>query len=255
VIQYAVPSRGRALACGARTLTALRRVGVEPEAVTLFVADDEREAYQTLYRAQGYRFGRQPGDCLATARRAIHDHYPAGARIVCLDDDVTVIAQLHQAQLVAATPASWAVVVHTALQACADSGARLWGTYPSANAFYMSHRVRVGLWFCIGSLWGCINDPADEAFHVELDLKEDYERTLRCYLAHGAVVRLDDVCGKTKVYAGGSGGLTPHRTVAKQDQEVEMLMQRYPGFVRRAPHRKSGYPEVQLVRPHRQVVA
>jgi hypothetical protein len=81
---------------------------------------------------------------------------------------------------------------------------RLWGIYPVLNPLFMKKRVKLGLNYIVGAFWGVINTH-EPGMEVSLDDKEDFERTLKFYMADGNVVRLEAYSLKTSYYSTPGG--------------------------------------------------
>jgi hypothetical protein len=235
--QVAVPSHNRVDVLPIKTLALLLDGGVNPRRITVFVADEaERELYEAVV-----------GDCRLVAGRLglreqlnfIHTWYPEGLPVVKIDDDVTAIEELTPDGKLA--PVHCIPSVFQEAFALADKvGARLWGTYPVYNAFFMRPTVTTDLRFCIGHLCGYRIDPA-----VQLGAphKTDYETTLRYWDADHAVLRMNHLVAKTRYRA--KGGLDGIRTPEAEEQSVEYLVEHWPQHVR-PWRRKDGRPEVKL---------
>lgn len=240
--EYAIPSHARADRVNRWGLRALAEAGVPAERVRLFV---------TPSQVADYRGQVDPGLCaevlpgaygLCAQHAAIDAHYGPGARVVQMDDDVRQVVrrantrQLVQADLPAEAADAWAL--------CDQLGARLWGVYPTMNAGWMKPRVRSGLVFVCGGLFGHVVDPACT---VELGQKEDYERTLRYWQADGTVLRVEWLGLRTSMYQ--PGGLQaddqPDRAEANA-QAVAWLQARWPAQVRLAARRGKAGAEVRL---------
>lgn len=258
-VEYAIPSRGRADVLVRKTLPLLRRLGVEPAQISIFVAEEERAEYADALRAFGRPtpWLRSGGLGMAAQRAAIVDHYMDGQRVVSVDDDLRDLIVRRSDKVAEPIEADeWAEVVEIGWRSCASTGARLWGLYPVPNPYFMRARVRTDLTYIGGGLFGAINDRApDSPLRVTLEDKEDYERSIRCYLADGAVARIEWVAWRTEGYAGAGGmqedGL---RTAERIRESAETLARRYPDLATLNLSKKSGKAEVRL-RDRREVAA
>jgi hypothetical protein len=115
----------------------------------------------------------------------------------------------------------------------------------------MKDTVTTDLRFIIGSFWGCVNPGLSPPDGVRLTLgseKEDYQRTLQFWEADGAVVRLNFVSAKTAYYKE-PGGMQEGDRVGKQRKTVKAMLKKWPQYIKMNPRRKSGYPEILLVKP------
>ena len=253
-MRYAIPSRGRDDVLVAKTLPLLRRLEVPAHETTVFVAQPEYATYRATMNDAG--FGgvllNAGAEGMAAQRRAIHAHYPLDERVVTLDDDLRDLvtaagANGRPSALRPVEPDEWAGIVETGFEMCETVGARLWGLYPVPNAYFMKLRVRTALTYIGGGLWGFVNRNDDGAFDVELEDKEDFERSIRLYVADGAVVRFEYVSWRTEGYRG-KGGMQADglRTDERIRASAEALVARYPGLATLNLSKKSGKAEVRL---------
>lgn len=247
-LQVAVVSHARPDVVGAKTLRLLADRGVPPKLVRLYVTPDQLADYQAAVDP-GLVAEILPGaPGLAAQRRHVAMAYPEGTHLVQLDDDVTDLRRKVDDKV--AEPVADALTeFRRGFAACTEHGARLWGVYPVLNPMFMKARVRAGLVFCIGHLWGVVNSH-DPDRQVQLANKEDYERTLRWHHADGVVVRLDDVAAQTRMF--GAGGLQADDQPERRNlnrREVQQLLAWWPQHVRVAKRRSKVGLEIRLVAP------
>lgn len=247
-----IPSYHRADGIAGRTLAALASAGIPAASIDIWVADEaERDLYARTVPGGLYRSLRVGAPGIAAARRAVTLGYPRGERLLFCDDDLDRILTLdgtgEKPKL--ADCIDLTALATAAFDYCAAQRVRLWGIAPAANAFFMRDEMKVGLYFTIGSLYGMVNDRGD-ATATELNEKDDYERSIRCFLADSGVARVSLLTVKSTYYRGG-GGMVETRTVEAQESAVQYLERQWPQFVRRNPRRKSPYPEIRLALPPR----
>ena len=141
-------------------------------------------------------------------------------------------------------------IIERGFKECKKANCRFWGVYPSANGFFMKPTVTTDLKFCVGPFWGCFNPGKEVRIDIGQGEKEDYQRTLQFWEADGVVVRLNFVAPKTAYYKepGGMQDDGMEARVAKQKTAVAALMKRWPQYIKMNPRRKSGYPEILLVK-------
>jgi len=108
----------------------------------------------------------------------------------------------------------------------------------------MKDRIAVGLYYVIGSMWGCINNR-DEAYSVSLDDKEDFERSIKYYLADGKVCRLDYITVKSNYYKE-PGGMQVTRTTQRIEESAKILVERYPELCTMYYRETTGHAELKL---------
>lgn len=242
-IQVAIPSYKRAATLRAKTLRWLRDSSVPPENITVFVAnEDERKDYtaELVPGTFGHVVVGERG--MGAIRRFIAGHYPAGTKVLNADDDIQQLL-IHVDEKTAVPYFDLHTLAVNGFEMCQRSGAKLWGVYAVKNPYFMKKTVTFDLRYVNGTLWG--NVAGDDAFKVTLDDKEDFERTLRCYVAHGAVVRFNYIACDTNFYSE-PGGMQEDRTEARITESAKLLVARYPGLCTLNESKKSGHTEVRL---------
>lgn len=244
MIHYAIPSHDRPTTINDATLRMLAGAGVDRDQVSVFVHPGELSTYQGAVD-QGLAADIVPGGLgLAAQRNAIARHYGDGAHVVQVDDDIRQVVRRANDRLLEPV-IDLPDEVATAFGYCRQVGARLWGVYPTVNAGWMKARCRFDLTFICGGLFGSVIDQALPTF---LDQKEDYERSLRYWHADGAVVRVEWLGIRTRMY--GAGGMQapgqPDRAVANE-QAVRWLADTWPGNVRKVKRVGKAGTEIRLV--------
>lgn len=250
--QVAVPSYKRAQRCGSATLAYLKACKIPKERITVFVADEaERDAYDDALPANscGEIVVGVPG--MGAIRNFINRHYPAGTRIVHVDDDIQTLHIVHDTTGTGEKGGMKLVpyleleeLITNAFTLCEQTKLRLWGIYPVLNAYFMKTRVTTDLRYIIGCFWGSINSH-DDVLQVSLDDKEDVERTLKCYVADGGVARFEYIAPKTNYYTE-PGGMQIERTEERVTASAKALVERYPQLCSLNLTKKSGHAEVRL---------
>lgn len=234
--QIAIPSYDRAEICQTKTLATLQQMGVNADRVTVFVADEsEKEIYDAQLGGNWRTVVAELG--LYRARRFISAYYPEGTRLLNFDDDIQGFFEKQGTK----TQSYLGTVTDLAEEGftqCEAAGAKLWGVYPVNNGFFMKDQTVVGLRFIIGAFFGSY--AGDEVFlgnRPPQSSGEDSETTLRSFLLHGRVVRLEYLSFKTNMFAKG-GMDTELRTYGienRNDDNTRALLdiaQRYPDLTR-----------------------
>lgn len=241
--EIAVPSYKRPERCRDATLAFLARCKTEAP-ITVFVADEEQRAvYARTLDPKTYSqlVVGVPG--MGAIRNFIHEHYAPGTRILHVDDDIEgLFVRVDEKRLVEHVELD--ELVETAFSLCERANARLWGIYPVKNPLFMKARATFDLRYVIGSFWGSINEPGD-VLTVSLDDKEDFERTMKCYAADGAVVRLEYVTVKSRYYTE-PGGMQETRTPERVRKSAELLARRYPQLCSLNMKKANGFVELRL---------
>ena len=243
-----IPSYNRVETLKQKTLAVLAKYKIPKSKIYVFVADKEQEK---LYKdvEVGHIIVGVKG--LAEVRNFIFDYFPKGKPLVFMDDDVRSLIEFdgnvkrHEQPLRSLT-----TVINRGFSECKKANARLWGVYPVPNGFFMKDTVTTDLRFIIGSFWGCLN-PGSELKLKFGSEKEDYQRTLQFWEADGVVVRLNFVAPKTAYYKepGGMQDDGMEARVAKQKVAVAAMIKEWPQYIKMNPRRKSGYPEILLMKP------
>ena len=242
----AVSSVHRPDACAEKTMTLLKRGGVPPERVFLFLGvDSERPAYFhalcTLDPEWATRIAvRAAPYGMAAVRNYVATYFPAGTPVVSMDDDLEALKVRASPKKLVDLPDLDGFCREASLMALANR-CGLWGLYPVLNAFYMQATVSFDLRPVCGGLFG-FRSPDVTVTH---DCKEDMERTLLYYERDGRVMRFNYVAFVTRYYGGG-GGMEQQRDRHAEQASVDYLVQRFPGLAHRYQHHSSPYPEIRL---------
>jgi hypothetical protein len=239
--QVAIPSAGRADLIGTTTLPLLRRHGIDPECVTVFVPDAEQaEAYRRVL--DGLRVVSGHGWGVRQARNAIARHYAPGTRLVCIDDDIRdVMTYTPDRKNLAPVPNLAAIFTRAFLTA----GRHLWCVYPVANPFFMGPEVRRGkLWYACACLFGYTVQRDERTEIVVTDDKEDFERSCRFYRRDGEIVRFDMYAPVTRYYTQ-PGGMQTYRTAETIEAGARKVAAMFPDLAT-AYQRKDGRWEIRL---------
>ena len=233
--KVAIPSYKRPEQIKIATLATLERYGVDPDRVTIFVAnDDEAEAYrETLdpkWRIVTGVIGK------VNQQRFYHQYFPAGTPLLNLDDDIYDLVQLNEAKETEQFTGRIDDLVATGFELCEKTGAKLWGVNPVNNGFFMKNEIIIGLRYIGGGLYGnYAGDPAviGDDRPSAISSGDDYETTFRSFLINGSVIRFDYLTWVTKNFARGGidAELKDRGIVDRQyehDLELRAIIDRYP---------------------------
>jgi hypothetical protein len=244
VSYVAVVSHDRIDTANRQTLRLLADRGVPADAVVVFVAEGEVDAYRAGLDVGLYGELAVGGDSLMAQRHAVVAYFDEGAHVVCCDDDLgDVVERLNEKQT--APVADLPAVFDRGFKACEMAGSSLWGIGPVLNPMFMKPSTSSTLAFCIGHLFGVVNTHAEWA-RFDLAPKADYHQTLVRYEHDGAVARLNDVAAKSKMLApGGLASRMADRRTANRDA-VRELVRRWPRWVSVAKRRSATGLEVRL---------
>ncbi len=246
MIRYAIKSHARTDVLKAQTLRVLEAGGVPLDAVHVFVSGAvQRELYERDVGPLGPRVVEVQVPGVMAAVAAIQRYFPEGSNVVHLDDDVRSLVRLEDGVLAELEPGRLAGIVDSAFAECAAAGARLWGIYPVANKMFMGTATTRDLRFVWAGCYGFISDGA-RAEAPSVEMKDDFERSIRSYVRCGAVVRLNWLAAKTRFFtkAGGTGE-DPKRLEAHL-RDAHLLASCWPEFCFLAKKKGFGGLDVRL---------
>ena len=165
-------------------------------------------------------------------REFITKKYPAGKRIVFMDDDVGDI-YLNNSPLFKGKSIDY--FFNYAFDECKKVGSYIWGVYPVDNPYFMKgQEITTDLRYIVGALYGIINRPSLNSIKLSITMnngqKEDVERTILYFKNDDRVVRFNRVGFKTTYY-GKVGGLGRFEDRLKPMKEnSERLKSKYPDY-------------------------
>ena len=249
-----VPSYGRVELFKKKTLATLQRYKVPKDRIYVFVAnEEENKAYTAgIGRDVGHIVTGIKG--LPEIRDFIFDYFPKGQPIVSFDDDVTgFIERVNDKKK--RPLRSLVALFDRGFAACEKAGASFWGVYPITNPYFMKDGHSTDFKFIIGSFWGCFNPKSDIRMSkanggIGAAEKEDYARTIQFWTRDGTIVRINDVALQTATYKS-PGGLQEGNRLERERKTVKAMLRKWPQFIAENPRRKSGYPELRLIRQTR----
>lgn len=245
--QICIPSYRRSKTLKDKTLSVLTKHNIDPNRVTIFVADaDEHKAYSAELANTPYKNIVVGQLGIGNQRRFIQAYYPEGTRVVSFDDDISEVLRKVDDKTVVPVDNLETDVIIKGFTECEKNKANLFGVYAVNNPMFMKDRVSVGLYFCVGTLHGMVirHDPD---LTITIDEKDDYQRTLQHYVKDGAVVRLDYVTIKTKYYTepGGMQG-TDQRKAENIEKNAKFLADTYPQLCTMYIRESKGRAELRL---------
>jgi hypothetical protein len=257
--EVAVPSYRRPETIRKKTLKFLQEMEVPKDRIRVFVADAEE--------ARAYREAGAQDDCAelvigvkgqAAVRNFIQTWYPEDTPVLHVDDDLRGILAYRsnwkakgEARFSYLTPAEFRALVSQGFEATRMSGLRLWGVHSTRNPMFMSDKPSTTLKHIPGGFYGIWISHDLEKYGGTIDERNDYERSLKYFVADGGVFRWNHVTMDTVVYAG-EGGLQGLRTPETSHHYANLLVQRFPGLAKINPKRTTPErAEIRLVHPRR----
>ena len=214
----AIPSYKRAKTLRCKTLALLRREGFGEGQITVFLADESEEL---SYRSE---LGAScptlvvgvPG--IHHQRRFIESYYPAGTRLLCMDDDVSAIKRPFN-------PIPLKDVFASCFRIAEEEGCNLWGISPTDNGLSLKNEAVVGLRYIIGACFGMTVPSAP--LDYPRPFTEDFRRTILSFQRDGKVLRFNGM-GPTTRYFKEPGGLQEFRTPEGQESQCIEFCAEFP---------------------------
>ena len=246
--RIAIPSVSRAETITKKTLNYLKQTDIDMSKVDIFLSDAKEE--------QTYRQNLQdfPVNIIVTNKKHVNtqrnfivDYYEEDQLILGIDDDIDFVAMKvddkNTIQLNSLTD-----FVDQAFTISLDKNFDMWGVNPVINPYFMKNNVTFNLKYIVACFYGWRNTHEKKAYvstNPEYG-KEDFERSIRYYIADGGVTRFNYVAPKTKYYSE-KGGIQNYRTYSYEETAVKWLLQTFPMYCKRNNKSKSKYPEVRLI--------
>jgi len=259
-IYIAIPSYNRSSYILQKTLNLLFRFHIATNRIAIFVVSEELIKYQeALINYPDISIVVGPIG-LHNMRNFIRLYYPEGTYLLQIDDDIEDLYEMieditipnlkisKRYPLIPLTLDRFREEIIRAFQQLTLKGYNFFGIYPVKNGYFMKDlpEYTYDLRFCVGAFWGCINQH-NTSLILQLEEKEDFERTLRYYHQDGGVLRLNRIVPKTKYYkcAGGMQS-RPFNRIETSKESCSFLLHHYPNNCRLYTSKKSGIWEVRL---------
>lgn len=251
-----IPSYQRPEGLVRKTLSTLLGGGVPRDAITVYLHSHDPfiETYVDLLGGMGINARITNHRGIGPQRQQILRDFPAGERIVSMDDDIKRVMR-------AVAPSGKDALVRVAdldawfRQMFADTereGLHVWGAAPVPNAFYMRHDrpYSTGLKLVMFNLYGFVNRPGHPVHEQTVKYKDEQELTLRAWWYDGGVLRSDDTAPVGEFYTPG-GCQADGRHYEEVRVAAAALIAQWPDHLRWNTKKKSDWPEVDLVRQPR----
>lgn len=263
----AIPSYKRSVTIIKNTLHTLNSKKVPKSRIFIFVANKEEEdIYKKIVPKKLYRKIICGVIGLRDQRNFISSYFPEHQCIVQLDDDIKDVKILVPGKERSDRKLRPAENLHKffidAFYRCLvnnidhenrpsrikldKSKSYIWGVYPVNNPFFMDFRVTDSLQFLVGPMFGIINRHSKDLV-LELNEKEDYERTLRHYKKDGSVIRFWNVTIDTAYYStpGGMQAENKDRFI-EAEKSANWLVKKFPKYTKKWYKGKDKRPEVRI---------
>lgn len=246
-----IPSYNRPELIQQKTLSLLKKHTIKSSHIVIFVANREQyDLYKSKIPKTLYHKLVIGVKGLKNQRNYISNYYPEGTHIVQMDDDLEKIVQLNveNGKKTIEPISNLDTFIKKAFLLCQTNTIFLWGVYPLANSHFMTNTITTDLRFIVGPMWGMINRHHPD-LELTIDEKENTERTLQYWSMDGKVLRFNNVGIETKYYKN-KGGMQNEGKNRKEEalKSVQYLHNKYPTITKLHLGKKSGVPELKLIR-------
>lgn len=247
------------------TLRLLAKYRINPKKIYIFVANKtEAKKYEKQLPEKAYNEIIIGVKGLKNQRNFITKYFNEGEYIIQMDDDIEQLFKLiitntsSKKTLKKKRPNKNYKLVEldnlhkfiiNAYKLLKKNKLYLWGVYPIANPFFMKPEITTDLRFIVGPFWGFINRH-DTDLTITIDEKENVERTIKYFVKDNGVLRFNNITIKTNYYKN-PGGLQAIKKDRKKEamKSAVYLTKKYPNLAKLKLNKKSGVPEVVLIKP------
>jgi len=198
-----------------KTINLLEKEGFEPNEITIYVANqDEYDIYKNNYPNYNIVIGIIT---IRGQREFIQSQYLEGEIIISMDDDIESYKHFENKNL--------RQIFNECIEYLKNSKSGLLSFNPSSNSFFSlkEWKFKEGNYLCVGFIHIF---KVDHSIKGDIDVCEDYDRTMMYLNKYGSIVRYGQVCFKTKFDA--KGGLSVYRTREVYLENVNKLLEKWP---------------------------
>lgn len=220
--------------CFKKTLSMLKENKIPRELIHLVVHNKEqKELYENGIPSEYYNsiLITNKNEGIYGQMNYVFDKFKKGQKILKLDDDISTILKLQNDKLVKTTDLS--EIIDEGFKLCEKNGYKLWGIYPTANAYFMKSQqdYTTDLRFIVGALMGIIN----EKINIDLDIKikGDYDYAIQSYLKNGGIIRFNRIAFRYDI-AKNEG-----ERINTMVNDANILLRKYPKLVKLNTRRNS----------------
>lgn len=244
--QVAIPSFKREKTIQTKTLRVLQEHNIPPELVTIFTAnEDQQRIYEEALKDHPYGKNIVMGvPTIGAQRNWIEKYYPEGTYLMMFDDDIEEVQRKSGEQDLVPVDDLYKEIIENGFTNCERLGAKTFGIYAAANAYFMKDRVYDKLCYIIASMFGIICDH-DTALDRVTNHGEDYEYSLKQYVKNGVLCRLDNYTVKSNYYKE-EGGLQDIRTEQYVRDSITIIAEMFPELCTMYTRKSTGMAELKF---------
>lgn len=245
--RIAIPTIARAETIKKKTINYLAKTDIDFSEVDLFLSDgNELKAYKESLKDYPINFIVTDKKHVNTQRNFMVDYYKEGQLVLGIDDDIQSI-EMRISEKKTMPLLNLTEFVDQAFEISQQHKFDMWGVNAVLNPYFMRNNISFNLKYIVACFYGWRNTHQQKAYvstNPEYG-KEDYERSIRYYMADGGLTRFNYVSPKTKYYSE-DGGIQTYRTIEYEQKAVDWLLKEFPMYCTINKHKKSKWPEVVL---------
>lgn len=245
--RIAIPTIARAETIKKKTINYLAKTDIDFKEVDLFLSDgNELEAYKESLKDYPINFIVTDKKHVNTQRNFMIDYYKEGQLVLGIDDDIQSI-EMRISEKKTMPLLNLTEFVDQAFEISQSHKFDMWGVNAVLNPYFMRNNISFNLKYIVACFYGWRNTHERKAYvstNPEYG-KEDYERSIRYYMADGGLTRFNYISPKTKYYSE-DGGIQTYRTIEYEQKAVDWLLKEFPMYCTINKHKKSKWPEVVL---------
>ena len=240
--QIAIPSYKRSATIKKKTLSILDEHKIDKNKITIFVADENEK--KDYLQSLGSEYKIVVGVLgIGEQRNFIETYYKKGTFLMMFDDDLDGIFYKKEKELLPIKDLQ-KDFIYKGFALCIEKGAKFFGLYAAANAFFMKHQLYEKLCYIPGGVFGIVVEH-DNFLKRITNHGEDYEYSIRQYIKNGIVIRFDDLTIKSKFFRE-EGGLQTIRTKKYIYDSIKKIQDTFPELCKMYIRKTSGNAELRL---------
>ena len=245
--RIAIPTIARSETIKKKTINYLAKTDIDFSEVDLFLSDgNELDAYKESLKEYPINFIVTNKKHVNTQRNFMIDYYEEGQLVLGIDDDIQSI-EMRISEKKTMPLLNLTEFVDQAFEISQQYKFDMLGVNAVLNPYFMRNNISFNLKYIVACFYGWRNTHERKAYvstNPEYG-KEDYERSIRYYMADGGLTRFNYISPKTKYYSE-DGGIQTYRTIEYEQKAVDWLLKEFPMYCTINKHKKSKWPEVVL---------
>ena len=263
--KLAIPSYKRPEIIVNKTLKLCTRLNINKSDIYIFILkEDEKDYINAIPDYHTYNL--IIADTVTTSglhhmRNYITNYFAENQMILSMDDDIDDIYELFidenvqdpnkssRYKLIPIDSQRFHYIIIYAFNLLVQKNIGLFGFYPIKNGFFMkdSEDITYSFKFCVGSMWGCLNQ---KDITITIEEKEDVERTIKYFQKFKKTLRFNHINIATKYYKN-PGGMQflkeKNARIENSKKSAKFLSETYPELCYLHTSKKSGIWEVKLI--------